>query len=76
VEGSCREILWTKLELCIIEVLGSSLGPDVAYSDWCAFVVFLSTSRLIVEQYLKILQNRFFWSAFQFVVQKSSYNTT
>jgi hypothetical protein len=33
VEGSRCEIFGTKLQLRIMEVLGSSLSPDVAYSD-------------------------------------------
>jgi len=39
---------------------GSSLGLEIRYSGWNFFVVFLSSSRLILEQYLKICLDCFF----------------
>jgi hypothetical protein len=54
------------------EVAGSNLGPDTGYSDWFwlrAFVVFLSSSSHMLEEYLNMNNEHFIPHPFQFVVQ-------
>jgi hypothetical protein len=44
---------------CIKEVPSSNLALSACYPDWCFFVVFLSSSRNMTGQYLKLCNDHF-----------------
>jgi hypothetical protein len=58
---------WLAFLLGIGEVPGSNLDPQTAYPDW-KFVFFLSSSRQMSEQYIKICNDRFLPYPFQFTI--------